>query len=152
MKNENSNNSIFAEIFGTVHQNVGGRDNVYKKEVYQNLLQSERKVFRRIARKKLDGFLAKYLANRKNQEALKLLASEWKQYAAKVYENVSVIYAGTEERQRTLCSEFVEAMANAAQPAQQKKAVKKSTAKKEIKKTENITAKKTEEITDKVTA
>lgn len=151
MKNENSNNSIFAEIFGTV-QNVGGRDNVYKKEVYANLLQSERKVFRRIARKKLDNFLAKYLANRKNQEALKLLASEWKQYATKVYENVSVIYAGTEERQRTLCSEFVEAMANAAAHPAQKKVVKKSPTAKKENKAEEITAKKAEEITAKVSA
>jgi len=141
--------NLFAEIFGTSNNNVGGRENVYKKEVYANLLQSERKVFRRIARKKLDNFLAKYLANRKNPEALKQIATEWKAYAAKVYENLQIIYAGTEERQKSLCAEFVEAMENAStkntttKKAPAKKVVKKeATAKKE-----NISSdKKAEEI------
>lgn len=131
--------NLFAEIFGT-QNNLGGRENVYKKEVYANLLQSERKVFRRIARKKLDSFLAKYLANRKNPEALKNLATEWKQYAAKVYENASVIYAGTEERQKSLCAEFVQAMDivstknPTAKKAPAKKAVKKEATAKETEK------------------
>ena len=144
--------NLFAEIFGAT-QNVGGRENVYRKEVYNNLLQSERKIFRRVARKKLDTFLSKYLSSRKNPEALKSLASEWKQYAARVYENANIIYAGTEERQKSLCAEFVEAMANASAPAKtpakkptsNKKAVKKEAAKKEA-------DKKTEEITNNVTA
>lgn len=140
--------NLFTEIFGAT-QNVGGRENVYKKEVYANLLQSERKVFRRIARKKLDGFLAKYLANRKNPEALKQIAKEWGAYATKVYENTQIIYAGTEERQKYLCSEFVQAMANACTKASAKKegATKKAVKKEATTKKENVSSdKKAEEI------
>lgn len=107
------NNSIFAEIFGTVSSSsvAGTREkSVYKRSIYDNLLQSDRKIFRSKARKILDGFLGKYLANKNNPARLQELAKEWGQYAPKVYENVKIIYAGSDTAQAKRCSDFVNAM------------------------------------------
>lgn len=113
------NNSIFAEIFGTVSSSsVGTREkSVYKRSIYDNLLQSDRKVFRSKARKILDGFLGKYLSNKNNPTALQELAKEWNTYAAKVYENVKVIYAGSDATQAKRCQDFLAAMEAANTPA-----------------------------------
>lgn len=109
-------NSIFAEIFGSVSSSssVGTREkSVYKRSIYDNLLQSDRKIFRSKARKILDGFLGKYLSNKNNPAALQELAKEWNAYACKVYENTKIIYAGSDESQAKRCNEFVTAMENA---------------------------------------
>lgn len=115
------NNSIFAEIFGSVSSSsVGGtrEKSVYKKSIYDNLLQSDRKIFRSKARKILDGFLGKYLSNKNNPAALQELAKEWNAYATKVYENVRVIYAGADTAQAKRCQDFLQAMeANTPAPA-----------------------------------
>lgn len=114
------NNSIFAEIFGTVSSSsvAGTREkSVYKRSIYDNLLQSDRKIFRSKARKILDGFLGKYLANKNNPAALQELAKEWGQYAPKVYESVKIIYAGSDAAQAKRCSDFVNAMEAANTPA-----------------------------------
>lgn len=105
-------NSIFAEIFGSVSSSsVGTKEkSVYKRSIYDNLLQSDRKVFRSKARKVLDGFLSKYLSSKNNPAKLQELAKEWNLYAPKVYENVKIIYAGSDESQSKRCSEFVTAM------------------------------------------
>lgn len=112
----NSNNSIFAEIFGNVSSSSTGtrEKSVYKREIYDNLLQSDRKVFRSKARKILDGFLGRYLSNKNNPTILKELATEWSTYAVKVYENVKIIYAGSDESQAKRCRDFVAAMEAAA--------------------------------------
>lgn len=110
-------NSIFAEIFGNVSSSsaTGTREkSVYKKSVYDNLLQSDRKVFRSKARKVLDVFLGKYLSSKNNPTALQELAKEWSQYAPKVYENIKVVYAGSDAAQAKRCSDFVNAMEAAA--------------------------------------
>lgn len=106
------NNSIFAEIFGSVSSSTttGREKSVYKKEVYDNLLQSDRKVFRSKARKVLDVFLSKYLSNKNNPQALQELKKEWDAYAPKVYESVKCIYAGSDVAQAKRCSDFVNAM------------------------------------------
>lgn len=112
-------NSIFTEIFGTVSSSsVGTREkSVYKRSIYDNLLQSDRKIFRSKARKILDGFLGRYLSNKNNPAALQDLAKEWNAYACKVYENVKVIYAGSDSTQAKRCSDFVTAMENVTTPA-----------------------------------
>lgn len=114
-------NSIFAEIFGTVSSSsssVGTREkSVYKRSIYDNLLQSDRKVFRSKARKVLDGFLGKYLSNKNNPAALQELAKEWNAYASKVYENTKVIYAGADNNQAKRCQDFLAAMEAANTPA-----------------------------------
>lgn len=104
--------SIFEEIFGTVSSaSTGTREkSVYKRSIYDNLLQSDRKVFRSKARKVLDGFLGKYLSNKNNPAALQELAKEWNQYSSKVYENVKCIYAGADAAQAKRCSDFITAM------------------------------------------
>lgn len=112
-----SSNSIFNEIFGTVSTSATGgmrEKSVYKRSIYDNLLQSDRKIFRSKARKVLDGFLGKYLSNKNNPVALQELAKEWNAYAAKVYENTKVIYAGADAAQAKRCTEFVAAMETAA--------------------------------------
>ena len=105
-------NSIFNEIFGTVSATATGtrEKSVYKRSIYDNLLQSDRKVFRSKARKILDNFLGKYLSNKNNPTALQELAKEWNAYSAKVYENTKVIYAGSDTAQAKRCSDFVAAM------------------------------------------
>lgn len=119
------NNSIFEEIFGSISStaNNGTREkSVYKRSIYDNLLQSDRKVFRSKARKILDGFLGKYLSNKNNPVALQKLAKDWNTYACKVYENVKVIYAGSDATQAKRCNEFVAAMeANTPAPATKSK-------------------------------
>lgn len=108
-------NSIFNEIFGSVSDSNGMREkSIYKRSIYDSLLQSDRKIFRSKARKILDGFLGKYLANKNNPAALQELAKEWGQYAPKVYENVRCIYAGADSAQEKRCSDFVQAMENAS--------------------------------------
>lgn len=106
------NNSIFTEIFGTVSTTANGtrEKSVYKREIYNNLLQSDRKVFRTKARKVLDGFLGRYLSSKNNSAALQELAKEWTVYAPKVYENVKCIYAGADAAQAKRCSDFITAM------------------------------------------
>ena len=113
------NNSIFNEIFGSVSSSSTGmrEKSVYKKEVYENLLQSDRKIFRSKARKVLDSFLGKYLSNKNNPAALQELAKEWSVYACKVYENTKVIYAGADTAQAKRCNDFVTAMEAANTPA-----------------------------------
>lgn len=108
--------SIFEEIFGTVSAstNVGREKSVYKKSLYDALLQSDRKIFRAKARKILDGFLGKYLSNKNNPAALQELAKEWNAYACKVYENTKIIYAGADSTQAKRCSDFIIAMENAS--------------------------------------
>ena len=109
-------NSIFAEIFGSVSSSSTGtrEKSVYKRSIYDNLLQSDRKIFRSKARKVLDNFLSKYLSNKNNPAALQELEKEWRQYAPKVYENVKCIYAGVDSAQAKRCSDFVQAMENAS--------------------------------------
>lgn len=105
--------SIFEEIFGNVSSSVasGTREkSVYKRSIYDNLLQSDRKIFRSKARKILDNFLGKYLSNKNNPVALQALAKEWNSYAVKVYENTKIIYAGTDATQAKRCSDFIQAM------------------------------------------
>lgn len=108
--------SIFEEIFGTVSTTASGtrEKSVYKRSIYDNLLQSDRKIFRSKARKVLDGFLGKYLSNKNNPTALAELAKEWNSYATKVYENTKVIYAGADAAQAKRCTEFITAMENAS--------------------------------------
>lgn len=117
-------NSIFAEIFGSVSSSssVGTREkSVYKRSIYDNLLQSDRKIFRSKARKILDSFLGRYLSNKNNPTALQELAKEWNAYAAKVYEKVKIIYAGSDSAQAKRCSDFVTAMENASAPTNKSK-------------------------------
>ena len=104
--------SIFEEIFGSVSSSASGtrEKSVYKREIYDNLLQSDRKVFRSKARKILDSFLGKFLSNKNNPDALRALAKEWNQYAPKVYENIKVVYAGSDAAQAKRCNDFVSAM------------------------------------------
>lgn len=105
-------NSIFNEIFGTVSATATGtrEKSVYKRSIYDNLLQSDRKVFRSKARKVLDGFLGRYLSNKNNPAELSNIAKEWNTYAVKVYENVKVIYAGADSTQAKRCQDFITAM------------------------------------------
>ena len=105
-------NSIFNEIFGSVSTTATGtrEKSVYKRSIYDNLLQSDRKVFRSKARKVLDGFLGRYLSNKNNPAELSNISKEWNAYALKVYENVRCIYAGSDTAQAKRCSDFVAAM------------------------------------------
>ena len=115
--------SIFEEIFSSVSSASGGvrEKSVYKRSIYDNLLQSDRKVFRSKARKILDGFLGKYLSNKNNPTALAELAKEWNTYACKVYENTKLIYAGADTAQAKRCRDFITAMEAAATPSVKQK-------------------------------
>lgn len=110
--------SIFEEIFGVSTTASGTREkSVYKRSIYDNLLQSDRKIFRSKARKILDNFLGRYLSNKNNPTALAELAKEWNAYAIKVYENTKVIYAGADAAQAKRCQDFLAAMEAANTPA-----------------------------------
>ena len=89
--------AIGNEIFST-----NERKSIYKKEIFVECkTDKEKKNLRMKLRKKLDAFIAEFIASNKNTEKRKALKKAWQEYAKQVYINVNCIVdanANTEKR------------------------------------------------------
>ena len=69
------------EIFST-----NERKSIYKKEIFSDCkTDKEKKNLRMKLRKKLDSFIAEFIATSKNEEKRKVLKNTWQEYAKQVY-------------------------------------------------------------------
>lgn len=89
--------SIGNEIFST-----NERKSIYRKEIFGECkTDKEKKNLRMKLRKKLDAFIAEFIATSKNEEKRKALRKAWQEYAKQVYINSACIVdanANTEKR------------------------------------------------------
>jgi hypothetical protein len=89
--------AIGNEIFST-----NERKSLYKKEIFAECkTDKEKKNLRMKLRKKLDTFIAEFIASNKNAEKRKALKKAWQEYAKQVYINANCIVdanANTEKR------------------------------------------------------
>lgn len=89
--------AIGNEIFSTSE-----RKSIYRKEIFVECkTDKEKKNLRMKLRKKLDAFIAEFIATSKNEEKRKVLKNTWQEYAKQVYINVNCIVdsnANTEKR------------------------------------------------------
>jgi hypothetical protein len=85
------------EIFSTSE-----RKSIYRKEIFVECkTDKEKKNLRMKLRKKLDAFIAEFIATSKNEEKRKALRKAWQEYAKQVYINSSYIVdanANTEKK------------------------------------------------------
>lgn len=85
------------EIFST-----NERKSIYRKEIFVECkTDKEKKNLRMKLRKKLDAFIAEFIATSKNEEKRKALRKAWQEYAKQVYINTACIVdanANTEKR------------------------------------------------------
>lgn len=89
--------TIGNEIFSTSE-----RKSIYRKEIFAECkTDKEKKNLRMKLRKKLDAFIAEFIASNKNAEKRKALKKAWQEYAKQVYINVECIVdanANTEKK------------------------------------------------------
>lgn len=106
------------------------RKSIYKKEVFSECkTDKEKKSLRMKLRKKLDNFIAEFIASRNNANKLSELKTAWQKYAKEVYINVNQIVdanANTEKKQSI--SDFLAVM-NAENNAKQSNKVTNKTTK-----------------------
>lgn len=85
------------EIFSTSE-----RKSIYRKEIFVECkTDKEKKNLRMRLRKKLDTFIAEFIATSKNEEKRKALRKAWQEYAKQVYINSTYIVdanANTEKK------------------------------------------------------
>lgn len=89
--------AIGNEIFST-----NERKSIYRKEIFVECkTDREKKNLRMKLRKKLDAFIAEFIATSKNEEKRKALRKAWQEYAKQVYINSACIVdanANTEKK------------------------------------------------------
>lgn len=89
--------AIGNEIFSTSE-----RKSIYRKEIFVECkTDKEKKNLRMKLRKKLDAFIAEFIATSKNEEKRKALRKAWQEYAKQVYINSTYIVdanANTEKK------------------------------------------------------
>lgn len=89
--------AIGNEIFSTSE-----RKSIYRKEIFGECkTDKEKKNLRMKLRKKLDAFIAEFIATSKNEEKRKALIKAWQEYSKQVYINSTCIVdanANTEKR------------------------------------------------------
>lgn len=79
--------AIGNEIFST-----NERKSIYRKEIFAECkTDKEKKSLRVKLRKKLDSFIAEFIATSKNEEKRKTLKKVWQEYAKQVYINSTII-------------------------------------------------------------
>ena len=102
----------FNSLFPATQGLVGTHVSIYKKELFEGVTtEKEKKSRRRKLRNQRDNFLGSYLEARKNEEKLKALRKEWKEYASKVYVNINLIFeSNTSADTQAICKEFTKAM------------------------------------------
>lgn len=97
-----------------VKNSNGKKSSVYKRELFNGMLDDDKKKLRRKLRKTLQNkFLATFLTIRKNETELKKLSKIWKEYANKVYNNIEVVCeSNTDIETQKLIKQFLESMKN----------------------------------------
>ena len=97
-----------------VKNSNGKKSSIYKRELFDGLLDDDKKKLRRKLRKTLQNkFLATFLTIRKNETELKKLSKIWKEYANKVYNNIEVVCeSNTDIETQKLIKQFLESMKN----------------------------------------
>lgn len=94
----------------------GKKSSIYKRELFEGLLDDDKKKLRRKLRKTLQNkFLATFLTIRKNETELKKLSKIWIEYANKVYNNIDIVCeSNTDIETQKLIKQFLESMKNCA--------------------------------------
>lgn len=97
-----------------VKNSNGKKSSIYKRELFNGMLDDDKKKLRRKLRKTLQNkFLATFLTIRKNDIELKKLSKIWKEYANKVYNNIEVVCeSNTDIETQKLIKQFLESMKN----------------------------------------
>lgn len=97
-----------------VKNSNGKKSSIYKRELFDGMLDDDKKKLRRKLRKTLQNkFLATFLTIRKNETELKKLSKIWKEYANKVYNNIEVVCeSNTDIETQKLIKQFLESMKN----------------------------------------
>lgn len=97
-----------------VKNSNGKKSSIYKRELFNGMLDDDKKKLRRKLRKTLQNkFLATFLTIRKNETELKKLSKIWKEYADKVYNNIEVVCeSNTDIETQKLIKQFLESMKN----------------------------------------
>lgn len=97
-----------------VKNSNGKKFSIYKRELFNGMLDDDKKKLRRKLRKTLQNkFLATFLTIRKNETELKKLSKIWKEYANKVYNNIEVVCeSNTDIETQKLIKQFLESMKN----------------------------------------
>lgn len=95
------------EIFSTSE-----RKSIYRKEIFAECkTDKEKKNLRMKLRKKLDAFIAEFIASSKNVEKRKALKEAWQEYAKQVYINVECIAdANANTEKKDTIKNFLSAM------------------------------------------
>lgn len=99
--------AIGNEIFSTSE-----RKSIYRKEIFAECkTDKEKKNFRMKLRKKLDAFIAEFIASNKNTEKRKALKKAWQEYAKQVYTNVEcIVDANANTKKKDTIKNFLSAM------------------------------------------
>lgn len=97
-----------------VKNSNGKKSSLYKRELFNGMLDDDKKKLRRKLRKTLQNkFLATFLTIRKNETELLKLSKIWKEYANKVYNNIEVVCeSNTDIETQKLIKQFLESMKN----------------------------------------
>ena len=97
-----------------VKNSNGKKSSIYKRELFNGMLDDDKKKLRRKLRKTLQNkFLATFLTIRKNETELLKLSKIWKEYANKVYNNIEVVCeSNTDIETQKLIKQFLESMKN----------------------------------------
>lgn len=99
-----------------VKNSNGKKSSIYKRELFNGMLDDDKKKLRRKLRKTLQNkFLATFLTIRKNETELKKLSKIWVEYANKVYNNIDIVCeSNTDIETQKLIKQFLESMKNCA--------------------------------------
>lgn len=97
-----------------VKNSNGKKSSIYKRELFNGMLDDDKKKLRRKLRKTLQNkFLTTFLTIRKNETELKKLSKIWKEYANEVYNNIEVVCeSNTDIETQKLIKQFLESMKN----------------------------------------
>ena len=97
-----------------VKNSNGKKSSIYKGELFNGMLDDDKKKLRRKLRKTLQNkFLATFLTIRKNETELKKLSKIWVEYANKVYNNIEIVCeSNTDLETQKLIKQFLESMKN----------------------------------------
>lgn len=98
--------AIGNEIFST-----NERKSIYRKEIFVDCkTDKEKKNLRMKLRKKLDVFIAEFIATSKNEEKRKSLKKAWQEYVKQVYINSTCIVANANTEKKDTIKNFLLAM------------------------------------------
>lgn len=97
-----------------VKNSNGKKSSIYRRELFNGMLDDDKKKLRRKLRKTLQNkFLATFLTIYKNETELKKLSKIWREYANKVYNNIEVVCeSNTDIETQKLIKQFLESMKN----------------------------------------